>query len=179
MHGHGRGTRLGTCLVHQQCVSYVVAFAACVTADKCSVLFLISLHLLWAWTRHAPWYVPCAPHACVVAFAACVTADKCSVLMMTQHWLCTGMDEACALVLALCNSSVSCVSLLSSMFHCFHFLVGRGHARGMRLGTRPVYAACGVAFVAGVTGAGWCCPKTLYARKQRNAIKQIILFCCK
>ena len=138
MRGHGRVTRLGTCLVQLQCVSYVVAFAACVTADKCSVL-----------------------------------------LMMTQHWLCTGMDEACALVLALCNSSVSCVSLLSSMFHCFHFLVGRGHARGMRLGTRPVYAACGVAFIASVTGAGWCCPKTLYARKQRNAIKQIILFCCK
>ena len=138
MHGHGRGTRLGTCLVHQQCVSCVVAFAACVTTDKCSVL-----------------------------------------LMMTQHWLCTGMDKACALVLALCNSSVSCVSLLSSMFHCFHFLVGWGHARGMRLGTRPVYAACGVAFIASVTGAGWCCPKTLYARKQRNAIKQIILFCCK
>ena len=136
--GHGRGTRLGTCLVHQQCVSCVVAFASCVTADKCSVL-----------------------------------------LIMTQHWLCTGMDEACALVLALCNSSVSCVSLLSRMFHCFHFLVGRGHARGMRLGTRPVYAARGVAFVASVTGAGWCCPKTLYARKQRNAIKQITLFCCK
>ena len=29
-----------------QCVSYVVASAACVTAKKCSVLFLISLHLL-------------------------------------------------------------------------------------------------------------------------------------
>ena len=46
VHGHGRGTRLGTCLVQQQCVSYVVAFAACVTANKCCVLFLISLHLL-------------------------------------------------------------------------------------------------------------------------------------
>ena len=81
------------------------------------------------------------------------------------------MDEACALVLALCNSNVSRVSLLSSMFHCFHFLVGQGHARGMRLGTWPLYAVCGVAFVAGVTGAGWCCPKT-YAHKQRNAVKQ-------
>ena len=81
------------------------------------------------------------------------------------------MDESRALVRALCNSSVSRVSLLSSMFHCFHFLVGRGHARGMRLGTRPLYAVYGVAFVAGVTGAGWCCPKT-YARKQRNDVKQ-------
>ena len=75
------------------------------------------------------------------------------------------MDEARALVRALCNSSVSRVSLLCSKFQCFNFLVGRGHARGMRLGTRLVYAACGVAFVAGVIGAGWHCPKTLYAHK--------------
>ena len=75
------------------------------------------------------------------------------------------MDEARALVRALCNSSVSRVSLLCSMFQCFDFLVGRGHARGMQLCTRPMYAACGVAFVAGVTGAGWRCPKTLYAHK--------------
>ena len=78
------------------------------------------------------------------------------------------MDEAHALVRALCNNSVSHVSLLSSMFHCFHFFVGRGHAGGMRLGTWPLYAVYGVAFVA---GAGWCCPKT-YARKQRNDVKQ-------
>ena len=36
----------------------------------------------------------------------------------------------------------------------------------MRLVTRRVYIACGVAFVAGVTGAGWRCPKTLDAHKQ-------------
>ena len=41
MHGHGRGTPLGTCLVQLQCVSYVVASTACVTADKCSVLLSI------------------------------------------------------------------------------------------------------------------------------------------
>ena len=76
------------------------------------------------------------------------------------------MDEAHALVCALCNCSVSPVSLLCSVFQCFDFLVGRGHARGMRLGTQPVYAACGVAFVACVTGAEWRCPKTLYAHKQ-------------
>ena len=76
------------------------------------------------------------------------------------------MDEAHALVRALCNSSVSRVSLLCSMFQCFDFLVGRGHVRGMWLGTRLVHATCGVAFVAGVTGAGWRCPKTLYAHKQ-------------
>ena len=77
-----------------------------------------------------------------------------------------GMDEAHALVHALCNSSVSRVSLLCSSFQCFDFLVGRGHARGMRLGTQLVYAACGMTFVASVTGAGWRCPKTLYAHKQ-------------
>ena len=63
VHGHGRGTPLGTCLVQLQCVSCVVASAACVTADKCCVLLLIILHLL-----------------------------------------CTGMDEARALVHALCNA---------------------------------------------------------------------------
>ena len=46
MHGHGRGTRLGTCLVQQQCVSCVVAFAVFVNADKCSVILLILLHWL-------------------------------------------------------------------------------------------------------------------------------------
>ena len=41
----------------------------------------------------------------------------------------------------------------------------------MLLGKRPVYAACGVAFVPGVTSATWCCPK-MYARKQRNGVIQ-------
>ena len=68
VHGHGRGTLLGTCLVQLQCVSCVVASAACVAPNKCCVFFLISSHLL-----------------------------------------CTGMDEARALVRALCNSSVSSV----------------------------------------------------------------------
>ena len=46
VHGHGQGTRLGMCLVQQQCVFCAMAFATCVTANKCRVLFLISLHLL-------------------------------------------------------------------------------------------------------------------------------------
>ena len=46
VHGHGRGTHLGTCLVQQQCVSCVVAFATCVNPDKCCVMLLISLHWL-------------------------------------------------------------------------------------------------------------------------------------
>ena len=80
------------------------------------------------------------------------------------------MDEARALVRALCNSNVSLMSLLCNMFQCFDFLVGRGHARGMWLGTWLVYTACGMAFVASVTGAGWCCPKTLYAHKQHTGV---------
>ena len=46
VNGHGRGMRLGTCLVQQPCVFCAVASAACVTANKCCVFFLISLHLL-------------------------------------------------------------------------------------------------------------------------------------
>ena len=76
------------------------------------------------------------------------------------------MKEVRALVHALCNNNVSRVSLLCSMFQCFDFLVGQGHERGMWLGTRPMHAVCGVAFVVGVTGLGWRCPKTLYAHKQ-------------
>ena len=71
-----------------------------------------------------------------------------------------------------CATAVSPVPLLCSMFQCFDFLVGRGHARGMRPGTRPVYAACGVAFVAGVTGARWRCPKMLYTHKQCSGVIQ-------
>ena len=74
VHGHGRDMGLGTCLVLLQCVSCVIAFVACVTANKCCVLFLISLHLL-----------------------------------------CTGMDEAHALVRALCSCNVSPV--LSPLLH--------------------------------------------------------------
>ena len=109
VHGHERGMRLGTCLVQQQCVSCAVAFATCINANKCFVIFLISL-----------------------------------------HWLCMSMDEAHALVQALCSSSVSRISLLCSMFECFNVLVGCGHARGMRLATWPVYATRAVAFVADV-----------------------------
>ena len=87
VHRHGRGTRLGTCLVQQLCVLCAVAFATCVNGDKRFVMFLISL-----------------------------------------HWLYTGMNEACALVHALCSSSVSHVSLLCSMFECFNVLVKYGYA---------------------------------------------------
>ena len=43
VHGHGRGTRLGTCLVYAECV---MAFVACVNGDKSSVMYLV---LLYQW----------------------------------------------------------------------------------------------------------------------------------
>ena len=65
MHGHGRCTRLGTCLVYTPCF---VAFVACENADKFSVyvLHFIEVSCARAWTRQAPWYVPCASAACIL-----------------------------------------------------------------------------------------------------------------
>ena len=60
--GHGRGKRLGTCLV---CATIVVAFVACVNGCEFFVLYLVLL-----------------------------------------HQLCMGMDDASALVRALCLSCV-------------------------------------------------------------------------
>ena len=49
--------------------------------------------------------------ACVVAFVACVNGDEFSVMyLILLHQFCMGMDEARALVLVLCSSSVSPVS---------------------------------------------------------------------
>ena len=45
--------------------------------------------------------------ACVVAFVACVNGDEFSVMyLILLHQLCIGMDEASALVCALCLSRV-------------------------------------------------------------------------
>ena len=59
----------------------------------------------------------------------------------------------CATAVCLvCRYFVACFNVSISW-------LGGGHARGMWLGTQRVYAACGVAFVVGVTGAGWRLPK--------------------
>ena len=44
-----------------------------------------------AWTRHAPWYVPCGTAVCLVCpyFAACFS--------VSISWLGGGMHEACGL----------------------------------------------------------------------------------
>ena len=78
MHGHGRCTRLDTCLVYIPCV---VAFVACENADRFSVyvLHFIEVSCARAWTRQAPWYVPCALAACILCreFVACTYVLMC------------------------------------------------------------------------------------------------------
>ena len=71
----------------------------------------------WAWTRQAPWYVPCASAGWVGCreFVACVSVSLC--------WMCMGMDEASALVRALCFSRMHLVSRVCSMCLCFIMLI--------------------------------------------------------
>ena len=92
MRGHGRGKRLGTFLVLELHGLGVMSLQ--------HVPMLHYAGYARAWTRHAPRYVPCASAACMLCreFAACVNVSIC--------WLCMGMDEASALVRALCSSRV-------------------------------------------------------------------------
>ena len=113
VHGHGRGTRLDTCLVQPHFVSCIVASAACITADKWSALHFITpvVHGHGQGTHLGTCLVQLQCVSCVVAFAACVTTNKCCVLfLISLHLLCTSMDEARTLVRALCNYSVSPMS---------------------------------------------------------------------
>ena len=111
VHVHGRGTRLGTCLVQQQCVSSAVALPACSNSDKCFcyvldfIMLVVHGHGRGTCLGICLVQQQCVSHA--MAFAACSNADKYSVMfLISLHWLCTGMDEARALVHALCSSSV-------------------------------------------------------------------------
>ena len=72
----------------------------------------------------------------VVTFVACVNGYEFSVLhLILLHQLCMGMDDASALVRALCLSFVHPVSRVCSMCLYFNMLVAHGHGRGTRLGT--------------------------------------------
>ena len=84
VHGHGRGTRLGTCFVQLQCVSFAVASAAFVNADKLSILdFIVSVvHGHGRGTRLGTCLVRLQCVSFVVASTACMIADKCSVLSL-------------------------------------------------------------------------------------------------
>ena len=85
MNGHGRGMRLGTCLVQQHFASPVpwpLLHASMLKND----LFLTSLHLLCTGMDEAHALVRCLVQlqcvSCVVASAACVIAKKCSLLFL-------------------------------------------------------------------------------------------------
>ena len=98
VHGHGRGMRLGTCLIYAPCV---MAFVACVNADEFSVMYLILLNSVVHGHEQGTRLSTCLVlEPCVVCRerGACVNFSMC--------WLCTGMDEASALVRALYSSHV-------------------------------------------------------------------------
>ena len=72
--------RLGTCLVNAVCV---VAFVACVNADKFSVMYLILLKSLMHGHGRCTRLGTCLVYTpCVVAFVACENADKFSVYVL-------------------------------------------------------------------------------------------------
>ena len=65
MCGHGRGKSLGTCLVLEPHASGVVNLQ--------HVLMFQYAGCARAWTRQAPWYMPCTSATCILRceFAAC------------------------------------------------------------------------------------------------------------
>ena len=74
------GTHLSTCLVYAACV---IAFVACVNADKFSVMYLILLKSLMHGHGRCTRLGTCLVYTpCVVAFVACENADKFSVYVL-------------------------------------------------------------------------------------------------
>ena len=69
VHGHGRGTCLGTCLVVKPCVSCFVSLWHVFASDYAGCAR--------AWTRQVPWYVPCGEAVSIVCreFLACFHAS--------------------------------------------------------------------------------------------------------
>ena len=78
VHGNGLGTRLGTCLVQPQCVSYVSTSAARVAANKLSILDFITpvVHGHGRSTRLGTCLMQLQCVSCVAASAARVATDK-------------------------------------------------------------------------------------------------------
>ena len=78
VHGHGRVHAPNHMPRVRPCV---VAFVAFENADKFSVYVpdFIEVSCARAWTRQAPWYVPCASAACILCceFAACESVSMC------------------------------------------------------------------------------------------------------
>ena len=86
VHGHGRGKRLGMCLV-------VELRASCVVSLQHVSMFEYAGYAR-VWTMEALWYVPCAGATYVV----CHEFTACAYVLI--GWLCMGMDEARASVRA-------------------------------------------------------------------------------
>ena len=83
MHRHGHGVRLGACLLYTPCV---VAFVACVNADEFSVYVpdFVTFGCAWAWTRHAPQYMPSARAVCRVS-VVCSICECFNIQIVRRH----------------------------------------------------------------------------------------------
>ena len=107
--------RLGTCLVDAACV---VAFVACVNADKFSVMYLVLLKSLMHRHGRCTCLDTCLVYSpCVMTFVACENADKLSVYLLhfievscarawtrQAPWYVTCASAACIL----CREFVAC-----------------------------------------------------------------------
>ena len=110
MCGHGRCKRLGSCLVLQPGASCVVSLqhVPMFHSAGCERLNILIVHGHGRGTHLGR----CLVYAAfIVAFVACFNGYEFSVLyLILLHQLCMGMDDASALVRALCLSYVHPVS---------------------------------------------------------------------
>ena len=107
-HRHGQGKRLGTCLV---------LHAVCLVCCYASVLICSSAR---AWTRQAPWYVPCA-----LVRALCCSRVSVSVLLVYSMRQCFNMPvlhgHGRGKRLGTCLVLQPCVSCVVSLQHASMF----------------------------------------------------------
>ena len=112
---HGRGTRLGTCLVQLQCVSCATASATRVAANKLFVLHFIThvVHGHGRGTRLGTCLVQLQCVSCVAASIARVAANKFFVLnivtLVHGHGRCTRLGT--------CFVEQQCVSCVHTLQH--------------------------------------------------------------
>ena len=107
---HGRGNRLGTCLVFQPGASGVASLqhVPMFHFASCERLNMLVLHGHARGMRLGTCLVYVA---FVMAFVACFNGYEFCILYLTLlHQLCIGMDDASALIRALCLSCAHTVS---------------------------------------------------------------------
>ena len=107
VHGHGRGTHLGTCLV---CAAFVVFFVACINDYEFSILYLIFITLL------------------VYGHGRCKRLGTCLVLEL--HASCVMSLQHVPMF-----EYAGCARLKILVAHILNMLVAHGHGRGTHLGT--------------------------------------------